>query len=113
MKGDSNTSNIHKIVNGRKRKNTVISLEKEGEIIEGDENLLKHATKYYAELFGPRVNHDIHIDQGLWDELDHVSEEEPSSNCHLSKKYFKSSVMVFSGWPLKYLIVELNETSEL
>jgi vacuolar-type H+-ATPase subunit B/Vma2 len=56
--------NFHKIANGRKRKNTVISLEK-GEIIEGDDKLLKHATEYYSELFGPGENHNIHIDQRL------------------------------------------------
>lgn len=47
-----------------KEKNTVISLEK-GEIIEGDDKLLKHATEYYSELFGPGENHNIHIDQRL------------------------------------------------
>ena len=34
LKGDNNTSYFHKIANGRKRKNTVITLEKDGEIIE-------------------------------------------------------------------------------
>lgn len=43
-KGDNNTSFFHKCANGRKRKTTILSLEKDGELIEGDENFLKHAT---------------------------------------------------------------------
>jgi hypothetical protein len=43
LKGDNNTSYFHKVANGR-RKNTVITLEKNGEIIKGNDNLLEHAT---------------------------------------------------------------------
>lgn len=43
LKGDSNKEYFHRCANGRKRKNTIISLEKDGTCIEGDENLLKHA----------------------------------------------------------------------
>jgi mannosylglycoprotein endo-beta-mannosidase len=65
LKGDNNTSYFHKIANGRKRKNNVVSLENNGELIEGDENLLKHATDYYKELFGLEEDHNIHIDHAL------------------------------------------------
>jgi hypothetical protein len=51
LKGDNNISYFHKIANGRRRKNTIISLENDGEQIEGDENLLKHATEYYTTFF--------------------------------------------------------------
>lgn len=61
LKGDNNTKYFHKIANGRKRKNTIISLDKDGLIIEGDENLLQHATEYYSDLFGPG--------EELWPEL--------------------------------------------
>ena len=61
LKGDNNTKYSHKIANGRKRKNTIISLDKDGLIIEGDENLLQHATEYYSDLFGPG--------EELWPEL--------------------------------------------
>jgi mannosylglycoprotein endo-beta-mannosidase len=65
LQGDNNTSYFHKIANGRRRKNTIISLENDGEQIEGDENLLKHATEYYTTLFGPEQDYNIHIDQSL------------------------------------------------
>jgi hypothetical protein len=73
LKRDNNTSYIHRIANGRRRKNTIISLESNGETIEGDENLLKHATEYYSNLFGPEEEHQIQIDQSLWDEIEQVS----------------------------------------
>jgi hypothetical protein len=72
LKGDNNTSYFYRIANGRKRKNIVISLEHDGNTIEGDENLLKHATEYYAELFGPEVEHNVQIYQSLWNELEQV-----------------------------------------
>jgi hypothetical protein len=62
-------------------KNTVISLENNGETIEGDENLLKHATEYYSNLFGPEVEHRIQIDQSLWNELEQVSELDNENLC--------------------------------
>jgi hypothetical protein len=44
LKGDNNTDFFHKVANGKKRKNTIFSLQKDGENIEGDENILNHAT---------------------------------------------------------------------
>jgi len=76
LKGDNNTKYFHSIANGRKRKNNVLFLESDGHVIEGDENLLNHATEYYTELFGPVDDHNIHIDSSLWGELEQVSEEE-------------------------------------
>jgi mannosylglycoprotein endo-beta-mannosidase len=81
LKGDNNTKYFHKIANGRKRKNTIISLEKDGNIIEGDENLLNHATEYYANLFGPEEEHNIHIDSSLWAELAQVTDHDNPLLC--------------------------------
>jgi hypothetical protein len=53
QEGDQNTSYFHRIANGRKKKNNVHSLEKDGVLIEVTKNLLQHATDYYKELFGP------------------------------------------------------------
>lgn len=81
LKGDNNTSYFHKIASGRKRKNKVISLENEGRVIEGDDNLLKHATEYYTSLFGPEPEHNIRIDQELWNEIEHVTDSENEELC--------------------------------
>jgi mannosylglycoprotein endo-beta-mannosidase len=89
LKGDNNTKYFHKIASGKKRKNTVISLEHDGNIIEGDENIIKHATEYYSDLFGPGEEHDIHIDNSLWDELEHISE---SDNIHLCEPFTESEI---------------------
>lgn len=52
-KGDNNTGYFHRIANGRKRKNTILSFQDGEQIIEGDDKLLEHATEYYKSLFGP------------------------------------------------------------
>ena len=72
-----------------KRKNSVLFLESDGIVIEGDENLLKHATKYYADLFGPIEEHNIHIDNSLWDELEKVSSED---NLTFTKPFSKAEI---------------------
>jgi hypothetical protein len=53
LEGDSNTSYFHRVANGRKRKNTMLSLNDNGVNIEGTEKLIEHATSYYKNLFGP------------------------------------------------------------
>jgi hypothetical protein len=45
-------------------------------MIEGDDNLLKHAIDYYSDLFGSTDEHNIHIDHTLWEELEQVSDED-------------------------------------
>jgi len=59
LKGDNNASLFHKCANGRKRKNAIVSLETDGQIIEGDENLLVHAIEYYSDLFSPPIEYDV------------------------------------------------------
>lgn len=88
-KGDNNTSYFHKIANGRRRKTTIISLEKDGVVIEGDDNLLKHATEYYATLFGPEDDYNIHIDPNLWGELTQVLD---GDNDELCKPFSESKI---------------------
>ena len=53
LKGDRNADYFHRIVNGRRRRNTIFSLSCGDEMIEGTKNLLKHATEFYKDLFGP------------------------------------------------------------
>ena len=89
LKGDSNTKYFHSIANGRKRKNYVLFLESDGIVIEGDENLLKHATKYYADLFGPAEDHNIRIDNSIWDELEKVSDKD---NSNLTKPFSETEI---------------------
>jgi hypothetical protein len=52
LKGDNNTDCFHKVANGKKRKQTIFSLNDGDKRIVGDDDLLKHATKYYKKLFG-------------------------------------------------------------
>ena len=74
--GDNNTEYFHRIANGRKRKNTIISFKYEGESVEGITNLLSHATEYYKKLFGPDIGNQFQHDSDLWDEGEMVSEDD-------------------------------------
>jgi hypothetical protein len=81
LKGDINTSYFHKCANGRKRKNNIISLESEGQMIEGDENILKHATEYYTDLFGPPIEYDVQMDSDIWTNIPRVSDSDNEILC--------------------------------
>lgn len=74
--GDQNTSHFHKIANGRKRKNTVHSLDDQGVLVEGTDNLLKHATSYYKELFGPAPGNMFDISPELWGPSEMINVED-------------------------------------
>jgi hypothetical protein len=64
------------VTNGRRRKNTIFSLEDGGNHITGDDNLIKHATKFYKNLFDPEDGNVFTLDPSLWNEDDFVTEEE-------------------------------------
>ena len=66
LKGDNNTDFFHKFANGRRRKNSMKSLEYGSVTIEGTKNLLSHATEYYKTLFGPALGNLCQIDADLW-----------------------------------------------
>ena len=74
--GDRNTEYFHRMANGRKRRNLIISMEDEGRTIEGDAELLAHATDYYKNLFGPEIGNSFPLDPALWQEEEKVNMEE-------------------------------------
>lgn len=53
LKGDLNTDFFHRTANGKKRKNTIFSLQQDGEVVEDDGKILDLATDYCKMLFGP------------------------------------------------------------
>ena len=63
--GDNNTEFFHRIAK-----------QKGDEVVEGDSNLLEHATEFYKNLFGPEHNHPFPLDPDLWDSCELVQEFE-------------------------------------
>ncbi|XP_024317682.1 uncharacterized protein LOC104583759 isoform X2 [Brachypodium distachyon] len=53
LEGGCNSKYFHRIANGRKRKNTIFSLEAESGNISDPKMLLQHAIDYYRALFRP------------------------------------------------------------
>jgi hypothetical protein len=76
LKGENNTEFFHRIANGRKRKQTIFYLQDGEQNISGDENLIRHATEYYKNLFGPRSGNSMDLDPELWPNDQKVSELE-------------------------------------
>ena len=84
LKGDNNTGFFHKVANGRRRKNSMISLECGSTIIEGTKNLLVHATESYKSLFGPAPGNLCQIDAALWSQDEMIT---PSDNEELTRPF--------------------------
>lgn len=85
LKGDNNTDFFHECANGRKkRKNATISLDKDGVIIEGNEDILKHATEFYSDLFVKEYEHNIKLEADVWRECEMVSD---SNNLFLCRPF--------------------------
>ena len=76
LKGDCNTAFFHRVANGKKRKNTIFSLNHKDQVIEGDDALVEHATNFYKELFGPSTSSGFHMEPGCWDSREKVNEQD-------------------------------------
>ena len=81
LNGDLNTKYFHRVASGRKRKNTILSPEHGDITIDGDENLLAHATEYYSELFGPTPEFNVHLNNNIWDGVVCVSKIDKEQLC--------------------------------
>ncbi|XP_073360628.1 uncharacterized protein [Aegilops tauschii subsp. strangulata] len=76
LKGDQNTAFFHRIANGKKRKNTIHSFSCGDTVIEGTNDLLRHATDFYKELFGPAPGNIFHLDPDTWGQDEKLTDEE-------------------------------------
>jgi hypothetical protein len=77
--GDNNSSYFHNIANGRKRKNTMYSLQNDGTLIQGTDSLLTHATYYYKSLFEAGESNRLSLDPLIWAEGERLSLEDNQS----------------------------------
>ena len=75
LKGDNNIEFFHRVANGKKRKNTIFCLQGDNGNIEGDEQIINHATQYYKYLFGPAGRPSVQMDPHCWDLEEKVTEE--------------------------------------
>lgn len=89
LEGGCNSKYFHRIANGRKRKNTIFSLEAESGNISDPKMLLQHATDYYRALFVPATSYPIQVDQTLWSEADNVN---PVDNDFLIRPFSEDEV---------------------
>jgi hypothetical protein len=66
LQGDSNTTYFHRMTNGCKRKSTIFSLKHGDSVVQGDEDLLNHATEFYKNLFGPVEDRGVRLSGDVW-----------------------------------------------
>lgn len=76
LEGDNNTEYYHSVANGRRRKNTIFSLQNGEDTVQGDEQLLQHVTGFYKELFGPASGKLFPLNPHLWSDHENISEED-------------------------------------
>jgi hypothetical protein len=69
---------FHRIANGKRRKQTLFSLMDGDRQVSRTENILKHASDFNKNLFGPKDGDDFELDDGLWPSDDCITEVENS-----------------------------------
>ena len=81
LEGDLNTEFFHRMANGKKRKNTIFSIQKDGVEIEDLDMILDLAINYYKDLFGHSGRSDIKLQQGCWTNEEKISQTESENLC--------------------------------
>jgi hypothetical protein len=91
------------VANGRKRKNSIFTLESDRGVIKGDKELLNHATEYYKSLFGSETDNKIPLDPTLWENEEKMSNEDneklcgPFTEAEFKMLFFKCSTIKLQG----------------
>lgn len=76
IQGDANTSFFQGVANGRKRKTTILSLEKDEQEISDPGELKAHIYEYYKNLFGSEQPPRVFLKEGIWGDRGRINEEE-------------------------------------
>ena len=87
--GDNNTEFFHRMANGKKRKNTIISFMDGNDVIEGESNLCNHATEFYKNLYGPVPGNTFPLNEDLWDHGEKITTED---NEMLTQPFSKTEI---------------------
>ena len=96
--GDINAKYFHRLANGRKRRNIILQMEDGDKVVEGDVELLAHATDYYKDLFGPAEGNKFPLDPTMWDAEEKFSDEENNILCQS-----------FSEEEMKYALFQMKK----
>jgi hypothetical protein len=79
LRGTSTLTSSIGLLMGEKGRTPSLPYQDGEKLVEGDQNLLKLATKYYKEPFGPAENHNIPLDPSLWTHDEKVTTEDNES----------------------------------
>lgn len=76
LEGDANTLFFHGVVNGRKRKTMITSLEDGGREINDQTKLKEHVYGYYKKLFGVEQAPKVFLSQDIWNNRGKLNQED-------------------------------------
>jgi hypothetical protein len=84
LEGDANTNFFHQFANGRRRKNTITSLDSDQGEIRGQKEITYHIVKYYKNLFGNSQPCQMNLNSNFWPHQYILSEVD---NTYLVRKF--------------------------
>jgi hypothetical protein len=89
LQGDSNTAYFHRMANGCKRKSPIFSLKHGDSVVQGDEDLLSHATEFYKNLFGPVEDRGVRLSADVWSSEERLNDTDREN---LSRRFTEEEV---------------------
>jgi hypothetical protein len=64
------------LANGCKRKSKIFSLKNGESVIQGDKELLNHATQFYKNLFGPAEDRGVRLNAEIWENAEKLDDRD-------------------------------------
>jgi len=91
---------FHQFANGRRRKNSIISLETDAGVISSQDEIMEHVTAFYKNLFGSSAPSNLKLSNSFW-----------AARWGLSQKELSDLIRPFSEEKVKIAFSDMKSNS--
>ena len=100
LEGDANTQFFHQQANGRRRRNTIVSLDTDFGEVRNLEDIMTHVTNFYKVLFGSKPERNLRLANSFW-----------QGRQNLSASMLDSLIEPFTELEVKRVVDEMKSNS--
>ena len=100
LEGDANTQFFHQHANGRRRKNTIIALDTDLGKVQSQDDIMRHVTDFYKNLFGSKPTCNMRLADSFW-----------HGRQNLSANMLDALIRPFTELEVKHVVDEMKSNS--